>query len=99
MALVEMCMAGSMGARIDCKSIDLPPHALLFGEDQGRYVVVIPPSHESLILEKAHADNVAITKIGSTGGDVFNVSGMIDLPLPTLRNAYEGWFKNYMTRG
>lgn len=98
-ALVEMCMAGSMGARIDCKSIDLPPHALLFGEDQGRYVVVIPPSHESLILEKAHADNVAITKIGSTGGDVFNVSGMIDLPLPTLRNAYEGWFKNYMTRG
>lgn len=38
-ALAEMCLAGNIGATVSLPSI-IPPHAFLFGEDQGR-----DPSH------------------------------------------------------
>ena len=37
-ALAEMALAGDLGATIEPTS-DIPVHAFLFGEDQGRYLL------------------------------------------------------------
>ena len=41
-ALAEMAMASGKGMKISLSEANGPAHALLFGEDQARYVVTIP---------------------------------------------------------
>src|SRR5439155_24885886 len=44
-AVAEMAMAGAVGATLEAPA-GTPAHALLFGEDQGRYLVPVRPGCE-----------------------------------------------------
>src|SRR5690606_8095813 len=68
-AVAEMAMAGGIGAGLDPGPAGLPPHAYLFGEDQGRYVVTVPAADAAQILAAAGAAGVPAAAIGTTGGD------------------------------
>ena len=90
-ALAEMALAGDVGATIQVAD-DLPAHAWLFGEDQGRYLLTT--GMPDAILRRA-APNVAVRLIGRTGGDTLVLGGET-VALAALREAHEGWLPRYM---
>ncbi len=93
-ALAEMAIAGGMGAEIDPPYGTLPPHAWLFGEDQGRYLVTA--ADKGPILAAAQAAGVPVQPLGTTGGADLTVSGADPISVERLAAAHEGWFPKFM---
>ena len=98
-AIAEMAMAGNVGADIVTDGTDLPVHALLFGEDQGRYVIAAAPADVDAILARARADGVGARRTGRTGGIGLTVNGADPISLEDLRRVHEGWLPDYMDGG
>ena len=90
-ALAEMAMAGRIGA-----TVDLPAEAgLLFGEDQGRYLVTAADGEA--LLARARAAGVPAQIIGRTGGDVLKRKDGSAISVVELRRVNEAWLPGYMT--
>jgi phosphoribosylformylglycinamidine (FGAM) synthase-like enzyme len=90
-ALAEMAMTGRIGAEID-----LPADAgLLFGEDQGRYLVTAADGEA--LLARAQAAGVPAQIIGRTGGDVLKRKDGSAISVIELRRVNEAWLPGYMT--
>ncbi len=95
-AITEMAMAGSIGAELTFGDAAI---ALLFGEDQGRYILALPASEAARVLGEAKAAGVSMSSLGVTGGDRIAVKGAGDAPLAKLRAAHESWFPALMSGG
>ena len=97
-AVTEMSLAGKIGCSIDFKTSDWehPDAAMLFGEDQGRYIVTSLSSEA--ISERADLVGVVALRIGSVVGDSIVVESPADvrISLADLRAAHESFFKNWM---
>ncbi|HEY1452368.1 MAG TPA: AIR synthase related protein, partial [Roseiarcus sp.] len=93
-ALAEMALAGGIGATI---AADDPEHAFLFGEDQGRYVLTVPPGETEAIAEEAKRLAVPLMRLGVTGGRMLRLGSTI-VALAALREAYENWLPDLMDR-
>ena len=99
-ALAEMALAGSLGARLEMPegpetAPDIPPaHAWLFGEDQARYLVTVKSAEP--ILEAARDAGVPAARIGVTGGESLTLPGGAPISLEVLRAAHEYWLPAYM---
>jgi phosphoribosylformylglycinamidine synthase len=97
--VAEMALAGNMGMTM-AVVLQIPnPAAMLFGEDQGRYVVTSPDG--AAVRARATAANLFSVPIGTTGGDslVFDLidrGGPQHLSLDVLRAAHEGFFPALM---
>jgi phosphoribosylformylglycinamidine synthase len=95
-ALAEMAMASGasgIGAEVAAPE-DVPLHAWLFGEDQGRYVLTTV-SPERVLAEAAGA-GVPAAAIGTTGGAALVIAGAGAFPLAELAEAHESWLPHYM---
>jgi phosphoribosylformylglycinamidine synthase len=93
-ALAEMALAGGRGARLDRTFLQSAPLAgLLFGEDQGRYLVTTSNSDP---VVRAMADNaIAHSFVGSIAGDSIDLrTGTVSLT--DLRTAHESFFPKLM---
>ena len=90
-AVAEMAIKGNIGA-----SITLPGDAAtaLFAEDQARYVITCTREQRDAVLDTAEKAGIEIEAIGKTGGNNLEAGGTISLE--TLREAYEGWFPEFM---
>jgi phosphoribosylformylglycinamidine synthase II len=97
-ALAEMALASDVGM-----TIKIPPHvtnpgALLFGEDQARYIVTTGKAEFICML--ANEAQLFAVKIGVREGDalVFDLSerGRQSVSLADLRAAHEGFFPKLM---
>ncbi|MGD9540921.1 phosphoribosylformylglycinamidine synthase subunit PurL [Methylocystis sp.] len=87
-ALAEMALAGGMGAEIrDIPSG--PPHAVLFGEDQARYLVAVPPGEAAEVVREGAAAGVRVQAIGRVGGDALILPDEAPILLTELRRAHE----------
>ena len=95
-ALTDMALSG-IGAAVAVES-DLPQHALLFGEDQARYLLAAPEEAAKDIVARANKAGVAIAQIGKTGGKALKVNDKINISLEKLKTAHEGWLTDYMTK-
>jgi phosphoribosylformylglycinamidine synthase len=95
-ALAEMAMAGSIGAKLDAAPENLVPHAWWFGEDQARYIVTVPEADAHALLMKTHAVGVPCVRIGTTGGDAVAIAGEKAVSIEALRKGFEGWLPDYM---
>jgi phosphoribosylformylglycinamidine synthase len=71
-----------------------PPHAWLFGEDQGRYLLTVPEAGP--IMAAARAAGVPAATIGQTGGSSLNLSSGQTISLERLRDGYANWLARYM---
>jgi phosphoribosylformylglycinamidine synthase len=92
--LAEMALSGGTGVEIAVAD-DLPIHAWLFGEDQGRYLVATDDG--AALAERAQAAGVSATIIGKTVDSMTLTVGAADpISLATLRSAHEDWLPNYM---
>ena len=92
-ALAEMALAGGVGAEIQAPG-NVPPHAWLFGEDQGRYLFAV--EDPAPVLATAAQAGVPAAIVGRTGGDSLTVAGYRPISLADLRTAHEGWLPHYM---
>ncbi|HET7708349.1 MAG TPA: phosphoribosylformylglycinamidine synthase subunit PurL [Sphingomicrobium sp.] len=97
-ALSEMALASNIGAKLHTPYIDQPQPAILFGENQGRYLVT---TKNSKALMKAMAQaGVRGSPVGITGGDAIEDDWpdfrTFTIPLADLRAAHEGFFPKLM---
>jgi phosphoribosylformylglycinamidine synthase len=92
-ATAEMALASGVGAQF-LAAQELPAHAWLFGEDQGRYLVATRAA--DALLAAAEASGVPARIVGEAGGDVLAAPGLFSLALEQLRTAHEGWMPGYM---
>jgi phosphoribosylformylglycinamidine synthase len=95
-AAAEMALAGKIGVRLAADS-GLPIHAELFGEDQARYLIAVPPGAAAQIAHDAGLAGVVIAEIGVAGGDAVEVEGVLSVGLEALSAAHEGWLPAYMS--
>ena len=98
-ALAEMAMAGSLGARIAPPeaAANTPLHAWLFGEDQARYIVTA--AEAAPVLEAARSAGVPAAAIGTTGGNALTLAGRGTISVVELTRVHEGWLPAYMKAG
>jgi phosphoribosylformylglycinamidine synthase len=94
-AVTEMALAGQTGCILDSLQHDLPLHAVLFGEDQGRYVVTCQQGALASVLEAARAHDISARVLGTTGGVSVALAGGA-VSLAELRKANEEWLPRYM---
>jgi len=96
-ALAEMAMAGGRGATLTRLPSDIePPHAALFAEDQARYLLAVEPERLEEVRERALADGVILTILGTVGGADIVIPDEPPMPVATLREAHEGFLPGYM---
>jgi len=95
-ALAEMAMASGKGARIDLSEANGPAHALLFGEDQARYVIAVPADLANFICANAEGAGVPFRRLGTVGGSALIVDGLLSLAIGQLRDTHESWFPDFM---
>jgi phosphoribosylformylglycinamidine synthase len=122
-AAVEMALASGLSVSLN---LDDPAYgdfagtypawpALLFGEDQARYLLSLPASTISAVIALAKAADVRITSdmpgdqhpLGFLSAEPENIVSLreeefgneLEVSLATLRAAHEGWLPRYMTGG
>ena len=98
-ALAEMALAGGIGMAMTVVEQIPNPAAILFGEDQGRFLVTT--TDEAAVRAAANAAQLFAVSIGTTGGDALSFDlrsrgGVQSLPLADLRAAHEGFFPALM---
>ncbi|MDP3241963.1 MAG: AIR synthase-related protein, partial [Reyranella sp.] len=93
-ALAEMCLSGGTGACIKLPATDVAPHAYLYGEDQGRYLIATDDG--PALVEAARKAGVPAVLLGYSGGPDITVDRLLTLPLQELRDAHENWLPGYM---
>jgi len=96
-ALAEMAMASGIGAELDAPP--MAAHAFWFGEDQGRYVVTLPPGEADKVMDRARGAGIPVRPLGTTGGDALTLAGEHPILVTKLRESFEGWFPAYMAAG
>lgn len=97
-ALAEMAMASGIGATLNAPPMGINPHAFWFGEDQARYIITVGAT-KALVIKRAEAAGVTISKLGSTGGDRLNIPGERPIIIDALRERHEAWLPIYMGAG
>jgi phosphoribosylformylglycinamidine synthase II len=98
-AVAEMALAGNMGLEMTIVEQIPNPGAILFGEDQGRFIVT--SSDEAQVRAAANAAGLFAVNIGTTGGDslrfdLLSRGGVQSVSLTGLRAAHEGFFPALM---
>ncbi|MES2342182.1 MAG: phosphoribosylformylglycinamidine synthase subunit PurL [Pseudomonadota bacterium] len=92
-AAAEMALASNVGITLELGS-KLPDHALLFGEDQGRYLIAT--ADPLPLLKAAHAAGVVGEVVGHADGQALATAGIFSIALSDLRASHEGWMPAYM---
>jgi phosphoribosylformylglycinamidine synthase II len=93
-AMAEMCLANGLGADIAIEAEH--PHAVLFGEDQARYILTVDDEWADMFAANSEGSGVAFTRLGSVGGLHLKIGDYISISLDDMQNTHEAWFPNYM---
>jgi phosphoribosylformylglycinamidine synthase II len=92
LAAAEMALASDRGVTLDIDSTNAL--ALLFGEDQSRYLIGV--ADPGPIVEAAARAAVSIAQVGKACGEDFAATGLFRLSLAKLGSAHEDWMPAYM---
>ncbi|NYZ11647.1 phosphoribosylformylglycinamidine synthase subunit PurL [Azospirillum sp. RWY-5-1] len=94
-ALADMAMAGGIGAHLP--GLDGRDAGFLFGEDQGRYVLVLKPENAATVQSRAAEAGVPVTPLGTTRDTALTADGPGAISVEGLRRANEAWLPGYMS--
>jgi phosphoribosylformylglycinamidine synthase subunit PurL len=95
-ALAEMAMAGRLGVALQPPVVDLPYHALWFGEDQARYL--LETAQAETVLAAARTAGVPARVIGVVGGALLTLPGVGAISVAALTATNEAWLPTYMAQ-
>ncbi|MCK8781073.1 phosphoribosylformylglycinamidine synthase subunit PurL [Rhizobium sp. NTR19] len=96
LALAEMAMASGKGMTVSLSEQKGPLHALLFGEDQARYVLAVKADLANFVQATAEGAAVPFRKLGKVGGDTLKIDDVVSVSVADLMIAHESWFPNFM---
>jgi phosphoribosylformylglycinamidine synthase len=92
--LAECCISGpegrAKGAKLDLDQLPGRPDFMLFCENQTRAVISAQEASETELKAMARERGVDVTKIGTVGGDLLVIEGLVEVPVERLREAWEG---------
>jgi len=91
-AIAEMGLASGLGAEITLPQVPNPA-AVLFGEDQARYLVT--SSAPEAVIEAAKNAGVFVAQVGIVGGAALSGPGL-SASLADLREASDSFFRDWM---
>ena len=94
-ALAEMSMASGLGAEINL-DLNVDPHAILFGEDQARYILTTQADWADMFAANCEGSAIAFTRLGIVGGDILKIGELISISIDEMRKSHEAWFPQYM---
>ena len=99
-AVVETALASGVGAVLTPPA-EADPVGFLFGEDQARYLIALPPHEADEVYARAEAQGATAEPIGQAGGcELALISGgrepLFAVDLDDLRAANEGWLPGFM---
>ena len=97
LALAEMCIASGKGAEVSIGYVTAK-HAVLFGEDQSRYVIAVPHNLADFICQSAEGAGVPFRKLGAVGGDALIIDGIVNVDVNAMSTAFEHWLPNFMAQ-
>jgi len=97
-ALAEMAMASGQGISVEALSHDVPAHGFWFGEDQGRYVLVVREADVETLASRAAGAGIELRRLGVTGGPALTLPGEEPILVKDLKEAFESWLPAYMGR-
>jgi phosphoribosylformylglycinamidine synthase II len=95
-ALAEMCMSGAIGATITALPDTAPTHAVLFGEDQARYIITVHADDKQRVIDDAKAAGVPLYQLGTVQGDALTITSVIQLDVQAMRDRNESWLPKFM---
>jgi phosphoribosylformylglycinamidine synthase len=85
--LVECCLRGGSGARIELPA-GLDAFMALFSESAARAIVTVAPPHRYAVEAFAEMHGVPFLEIGIVGGSVLRINADIEIPLTELAEAH-----------
>ncbi len=94
--LCEMCLAGSIGAKINFPKIQINLNEYFFGEDQSRYIIEIRNENLEKTIKILNKNSVFFEKIGITQRENLTLKGEFDINIKELRKLNNSWFKKYI---
>ncbi len=83
-ALIEMLLQSKTGATI---SIHGDPFMHLFSESSGRILIALSPEDSNYVVGKATDAGITTTRLGKSGGENLEISGVLSLSMLHLREA------------
>lgn len=95
-SLAEMAMASGIGATVSQPVDDVSAHAILFGEDQGYYVVTCDNSVSDQIQVNAQNSGLFAVQIGTTGGKELTFEDITAITVVGMKTRHESWLPAYM---
>ena len=94
LAIAEMCMAGTIGAKISTNLIGAERVKYLFGEDQARYIIEIKKDDLNNLVQMTKEQEISITQLGSTNLEQFAIDE-IKISVDEMIKLNNNWFYNY----
>ena len=94
LAIAEMCMAGTIGAKISTNLIGAERVKYLFGEDQARYIIEIKNEDLNNLVQMAKEHEISMTQLGSTNLEQFAIDE-IKISVDEMIKLNNNWFYNY----
>ncbi len=93
----EMAFGSNIGMQLS-RSNDIPTHAWLFGEDQGRYLLAVEEHSVNPVISTAHSKGIPAQVVGKVGGNRIIADGAFDVTLEGLREKHEAWLPALMNK-
>jgi phosphoribosylformylglycinamidine synthase subunit PurL len=92
--LVEAALVNDIGVTA---TLDGDPFVVLFSESAARAVVSCADAEVDRLLEIVAEHDVAVTRLGRTGGDALDVTGQFTLPLDQVRETHEATLPRHLS--
>ena len=99
-ALAEMCIMSNVGCIIN-KPENININSWLYGEDQGRYIIISDENNSSTIVNEANKSNINTSIIGKITGNNFTITVNninTEISIEKLTNLRNNWFINYFSK-
>jgi phosphoribosylformylglycinamidine synthase len=98
-AIGEMALASTLGARLHYPAGGADAAGFWFGEDQARYVVTVADRDVDAFVAEAVRRGVRVFTLGMVAGKDLTVGTDTIISLGELRIAHERWMPHYMAGG
>ena len=99
-ALAEICIMSNVGCEIQ-KPENINVNSWLYGEDQGRYIILSEKNNTKNIINEAKKNNIYISIIGNIKEKSFAVmdnNNKQEISIENLSNLRNNWFNNYLKK-
>ena len=99
-ALAEICIMSNLGCELQ-KPDKININSWLYGEDQGRYIIISEKTNTKKIIIEAKKKNILVSSIGKITDEGFAIKHnekKQEISIENLSNLRNNWFNNYFAK-